>query len=364
MSAYDPLRTFGRSNLTLPAGHGAEYAFRGTPQRVWLYSGLVCRLLWPYQGSGDDAVPCDATSVLPRGSRLIKGPPPESLQHIQQSCSWRRYEPGEPIVEYLDRSNDVYFLISGEARALVYSLAGKVVSFRDLAPGDTFGEYPAIDGHTGQVVVGNIGSSERTKYGVVGSNVNLTSRIQSYTTGGQILISETTRKEVGPILKIGKQMEIKAKGVKHPITLAEILGIEEPHKLSLPQTAEALVPLTQAISFKYAIVEGAHLSEGMFRGRLMKLSARAAEAHLEGPVPTLSNLEMHFIGTEGQEIPGTLYGKVVQTMGSNTDCYIRFTSISPEIETFLGGLLAAGAEAGAEGAGPRPRSPERILRVV
>ena len=40
--------------------------------------------------------------------------------------------------------------------------------------------------HTGQVVLGNIGSPERMKYGVVGRHVNLTSRIQSYTTGGQI----------------------------------------------------------------------------------------------------------------------------------------------------------------------------------
>src|SRR6478736_4423578 len=55
--------------------------------------------------------------------------------------------------------------------------------------------------HTGQVVVGNIGSSERTKYGVVGSHVNLTSRIQACTTGGQILVSETTRQELGRILK-------------------------------------------------------------------------------------------------------------------------------------------------------------------
>ena len=35
--------------------------------------------------------------------------------------------------------------------------------------------------HTGEVVVGNIGSHKRTKYGVVGSHVNLTSRVQSYT---------------------------------------------------------------------------------------------------------------------------------------------------------------------------------------
>jgi CRP-like cAMP-binding protein len=79
------------------------------------------------------------------GVALLKGLPSESLQHIQQSCSWRRYEPGEPIVEYLDRSDDVFFLISAEARVIVYSLAGKVVSFHDLGPGDMFGEYPAID---------------------------------------------------------------------------------------------------------------------------------------------------------------------------------------------------------------------------
>jgi CRP-like cAMP-binding protein len=77
---------------------------------------------------------------------LLKGLPSESLQHIEQSCRWRRYEGGEPIVEYLDRSDDVFFLISGQARAVVYSLAGKVVSFRELGPGDLFGEYVAIDG--------------------------------------------------------------------------------------------------------------------------------------------------------------------------------------------------------------------------
>ena len=80
------------------------------------------------------------------GVALLKGIPSEFLQRVQQSCSWRRYERGEPIVEYLDRSNDVFFLISGKARAIIYSLAGKVVSFHELGPGDLFGEYVAIDG--------------------------------------------------------------------------------------------------------------------------------------------------------------------------------------------------------------------------
>jgi CRP-like cAMP-binding protein len=55
-------------------------------------------------------------------------------------------EAGEPIVDYLDASDDVFFIVSGEVRVTIYSVAGKAVSFRELGPGDTFGEFPAIDG--------------------------------------------------------------------------------------------------------------------------------------------------------------------------------------------------------------------------
>jgi len=80
------------------------------------------------------------------GVAVLNGLAADSLRRLEENCSWRRYEPGEPIVEYLDRSDDVFFLVSGEARVIVYSLAGKVVSFHDLKAGDMFGELPAIDG--------------------------------------------------------------------------------------------------------------------------------------------------------------------------------------------------------------------------
>lgn len=69
----------------------------------------------------------------------------EALAHVQQRCDFRRYGQGELIVDYLDQSDEVFFIISGEARVTIYSLAGKVVSFRDLGSGEVFGEYPAID---------------------------------------------------------------------------------------------------------------------------------------------------------------------------------------------------------------------------
>ncbi len=79
------------------------------------------------------------------GVTIFADLPGKALERVQQCCSWRRYQPGEPIVDYLDSSDDVFFLISGEVRVTIYSLAGKAVSFRELGPGEVFGEYPAID---------------------------------------------------------------------------------------------------------------------------------------------------------------------------------------------------------------------------
>jgi CRP-like cAMP-binding protein len=70
----------------------------------------------------------------------------DSLARIQKRCFWRHYEPHETIVDYLDSSDEVYFIGDGQACASIYSVDGKVVTFTDLGPGDMFGEYAAIDG--------------------------------------------------------------------------------------------------------------------------------------------------------------------------------------------------------------------------
>src|SRR6476660_7952081 len=195
--------------------------------------------------------------------------------------------------------------------------------------------------HTGQVVVGNIGSPERMKYGVVGSHVNLTSRIQACTTGGQILVSETTRQELGNKLKIGKQMEVRAKGIENPVVLFEALGVGGRHKLSLPEAVDTLVPLEDEIPLRYEVVESSQVGGAMSKGVLTKISLKGAEARLESTVPTLSNLKMHLIGSAGEQLPGTIYGKVLGPLrGTSTGVSIRFTSVSPEIDALLRKLTA------------------------
>lgn len=80
--------------------------------------------------------------------------------------------------------------------------------------------------NTGEVVVGNIGSERRAKYGVVGHNVNMASRIEAFTGGGQILISEQTHCLCGDLLDIRDEFEVRPKGFDHEITLYDVAGID------------------------------------------------------------------------------------------------------------------------------------------
>ncbi len=61
-------------------------------------------------------------------------------------CRWRRYEAHEQIIHFHDESRDVYLIVEGEVRATTYSLDGKEVTYRDIAAGDMFGEFSAING--------------------------------------------------------------------------------------------------------------------------------------------------------------------------------------------------------------------------
>src|SRR5215475_4056775 len=197
--------------------------------------------------------------------------------------------------------------------------------------------------NTGEVVVGNLGSHKRTKYGIVGTHVNLTSRIESYTIGGQILISESTRQEVGPILRIAQQMEIEAKGIDGPITLYDVRGIGGEHNLFLSEGEDSFIPLPAGIPIKYTVLEGKYLGGDAFMGSLVKLSFKGGEIHSDTLVSSWSNIRIQLTNLDGEPIPGHLYGKVIrQCLGVGpTGFSVHFTSIAPEVTTFFQSLLMA-----------------------
>ena len=89
--------------------------------------------------------------------------------------------------------------------------------------------------NTGEVIVGNIGSDKRAKFGVVGAHVNLTGRIQSATVGGEVLISEATAGRVGPLLDVERTFTFSPKGASAPVKLFSVTGLRGRDHLSLPR---------------------------------------------------------------------------------------------------------------------------------
>ena len=80
--------------------------------------------------------------------------------------------------------------------------------------------------HTGEAILGNIGSLTRMKYDMIGRNVNLTSRIQDYAEGGQILITEEALAAAGDqvIEKKDSLRLVEPKGIHGVVPLHEVVG--------------------------------------------------------------------------------------------------------------------------------------------
>ena len=85
--------------------------------------------------------------------------------------------------------------------------------------------------NTGEVVAGNIGSDLRMKYSVIGSPVNIASRIEQLSSNGQILATKATFDEISEIVSAAGHLNVQVKGIKDPVPVYEFVGIKGPYNL-------------------------------------------------------------------------------------------------------------------------------------
>ena len=198
--------------------------------------------------------------------------------------------------------------------------------------------------HTGPVIVGNIGSLRRTKYAAVGSNVNLAGRIESFTTGGQVLISESTREKIKATVRIDGQCQVEPKGASHSLQLYEIGGIGAPFDLTLPVKSKALLPLPQRLPIRFTILEEKFVGRTVYEGSLASLSDIEAGIESSQPLTPLSNLKIEVVPAVGGCPGGEIYAKVLsESAAAPTQVRVRFTSVAPELKTWLQKFAASPA---------------------
>ena len=199
--------------------------------------------------------------------------------------------------------------------------------------------------NTGEVVVGNIGSEKRTKYGAVGSHVNLTYRIESYTTGGQIFIAHSTYEFVQSIVTIEEKKQVQPKGVREPISIYNIRGIGDRYNLFLAKLDTQWLTLKKTIQVRYTILEGKHLGKKIFYGSIVELSATGAKIYAyqrrEHTLPAdLSNIKLNILEqkTPSKDRDLDIYAKV-SAQTENSSFYIHFTAVPPDLQQKFEELL-------------------------
>lgn len=194
--------------------------------------------------------------------------------------------------------------------------------------------------NTGEVIVGNIGSFRRAKYGIVGKTVNLTARIESYTTGGQILISRSTFDEVSEIAETAEEITISAKGASEPLALYDVTGIGGEHGLRLPETKVELADVKRKIPVLISVMEKKFTDEKVMEGAVIKIGEREAVIETAVKLDRFTDIELRLTGDFDEELATqSFYGKVLRApKGKENALLVRFTYIPPEVGKFFSTL--------------------------
>lgn len=119
----------------------------------------------------------------------------------------------EPMGEAIEETACRAYQCAHDMQAQMTAL-NKILQQEKL-PGITIG----IGLNSGEVIVGNIGSNKRTKYGIVGAEVNLTQRIQAQAGAQEIVVAGSLFRHMSCRLKIVREFTTEVKGIQAPVQL-------------------------------------------------------------------------------------------------------------------------------------------------
>ena len=234
----------------------------------------------------------------------------------------------------LQRPDDAY-------RAVACALEMQIAMDRVNAWNEQHG-FPRLEMgigiNTGEAVAGTIGSDKRAKYSVVGSNVNLAVRIEGYTIGGQILISQATRDAVKATLGIVRTLTAEPKGVANPITIYEVESMGDDKALALPRREVKWISVEPPVPLTFQRLSGKDVAREKQDGLLVRMSTEQVEIQSQTPPPQLTDLKVAIKLTGLAGRVNAFYGKVIGPGPTETSFLLRFTAMPNDARYYLESL--------------------------
>ena len=181
--------------------------------------------------------------------------------------------------------------------------------------------------HAGEAVVGNIGTEERTKYGVVGSVVNMAARIESLTTPGQVLVSDVVRETLVTVIETRDERTVAPKGAPRPIRVFAVTAITGEAPVRLPSRKTAYQRISPR-RVELASVSDVDVGERM---EVTLVAVSDAGALLEGRTDGLAgDIRLYLPGAPEAQV----YAKVVHA-NEHEELEVAFTAIPENVRDAL-----------------------------
>jgi adenylate cyclase len=190
---------------------------------------------------------------------------------------------------------------------------------------------------TGPAVVGNMGSPDRIKYGVVGHIVNEAARIETLTVGGQVVVADATRQALGDRLIVDGPLEADAKGMRGAMRLWEVLALRAETMLVLPPPVRDLGELPTPIEASLHLIFGKRIDGRSYAAHVYRLGAGGAELESTAPLEVFSALRVLLPAPPGGQPSKTIEGRVIAfaERGERRTALVRFTGVDWDTQSWI-----------------------------
>ncbi len=209
--------------------------------------------------------------------------------------------------------------------------------------------YLGVGINTGPVMAGVLGSDLYSTYTVIGDEVNLASRIESFSLRGQVLISQSTFDRCGDFVETGEPIDVHVKGKTNLVRLREVLGIPSLGK-NVPRREIRKSPRVGIrMPFSYQVIENKIALPQVHQGMTLDIGYHGVLAEIDQQLtssPEIKlDLDLPLVGSKATDI----YAKIVKTEKTDKGYLsgLEFTSLttqnSRDIQLFVQ-LLIQGSE--------------------